>query len=1159
MEFRVLGPLEVLNERGVVALGGIKPRAVLAVLLLHPNEAVSAERLALALWGEDAAAGAVKTVQVHISRLRKALGDPERVATTPVGYCLRVGPGELDAERFELLVQDGRLALAAGEVERAAAVLRSALSLWRGPALEDVAYEPFAQTEIARLEEQRLAALEARVDADLASGHHAELLGELQQLLTAHPTRERLVGQLMLALYRCGRQAEALETYRGARQQLIDEVGVEPGPELHRLQEAILRHDASLEPLAAPSAPSHGVSEPAGGRAPPSAAGTDPAANGAPVAAPPPVFPMPAVTPRTIEGAFVGREACLEQMRSRWKESRDGHTSLVLLVGEPGMGKTRLATRFGDEVHGEGAAVLYGRADAERLHTYQPFAEALNHLVAHAGADFVSEVQHELEILNRLFPNLWPQVSTPTAPVDKDTLRYQVFEAVVSVLTRASVRWPLLLVLDDLHWADKLTLLLLRHVLRHAEGTRLLVVGTFRDVEVARDHPLIDLLGDLRRERRYDRLKIDGFDQEATHALVADRFGAEVTPAFVRRLREQTDGNVFFIEETVRALSDSRTARGVVVDADALEGLGVPEGVAEVIIRRAQQLSSLASTLLTAGSVVGPSFRLGIVEQLVDAGPDEVVAAVEESVTAGLVVEVPDRVDVFSFSHALVREVLYAQLTATRRVRLHHRVAKVLEQLAEREPVNLAELAHHFALARHLAGSAPARRYAIAAGRYAGEVFAYEEAAQHFRRALDLFEDHEDERQRCDVLLALGRVEWQAGDEAARKTFLAAAESADLRGDTDQLARAALGLSEYFFEVTYTGARYRDLLEKATAALSPSDSELRALLLSRLATNLAFPNEDERAHALAADAVAMARRLGDEKLLAAVLLARHVTLLDVRHVEQRLELSEEFATLSGGGGHQQRAAARHYWRMYTLLEVGDLDAARREHAELEASAGRLGKPLLRSIAAGARGLWAQLAGDIELAERCADEFLHEAHLAHTRDAVSVWASQLLALRRRQGRLAELMPFVERLADSGGHQLGWLSALGVLRFEAGDIEEARRICDEELRDGPGGLPRGMFWLTRVAMLSELCVMLGDVAGARGLYAELVPHAACNVVVGYSSVWGPVDGYLALLAQTFGDEALAARHANAALERTRAMNAPLLTQDLERRHSALIALD
>ena len=214
MEFGILGPLEVRSDAGAMVLGGSRPRAVLAVLLLHPNESVSAERLAVALFGEDAAAGAVKTVRVHVSRLRSALGDPDVLVTTTDGYRLRVRPDELDAERFERLVAEGQDALRAGQAGRASAVLRKALGLWRGPALRELADLPLAAAEVARLEEQRLEALEARVEADLAFGRHAELIGELRQLTATQPLRERLHGQLMLALYRAGRQADALEAYR---------------------------------------------------------------------------------------------------------------------------------------------------------------------------------------------------------------------------------------------------------------------------------------------------------------------------------------------------------------------------------------------------------------------------------------------------------------------------------------------------------------------------------------------------------------------------------------------------------------------------------------------------------------------------------------------------------------------------------------------------------------------------------------------------------------------------------------------------------------------------------------------------------------------------------------------------------------------------------
>jgi predicted ATPase/DNA-binding SARP family transcriptional activator len=306
MEFRILGPLEARVGGEIVALGGARPRALLAVLLLHANEAVSAERLAVALWGEDASAGAVKTVQVHVSRVRQAFGDPELLVTTPAGYRLRVRPGEFDLHRFEALVADGRRALAAGEAERAAALLREALGLWRGPALGDLASAPFAPTEIARLEEQRLAAVEARMEADLAAGRHSELIAELRQLTSEHAWRERLHSQLMLALYREGRQAEALEAYRQARDVLVGELGIEPGGDLRQLQQAILAHDPVLD------VPSATVTRAIDER---------------------PTLPVPPT-------ALFGRETDLEAVLEMLGELR---TRLVTLVGPGGVGKTRLA------------------------------------------------------------------------------------------------------------------------------------------------------------------------------------------------------------------------------------------------------------------------------------------------------------------------------------------------------------------------------------------------------------------------------------------------------------------------------------------------------------------------------------------------------------------------------------------------------------------------------------------------------------------------------------------------------------------------------------------------------------------------------------------------------------------------------------------------
>jgi tetratricopeptide (TPR) repeat protein len=316
---------------------------------------------------------------------------------------------------------------------------------------------------------------------------------------------------------------------------------------------------------------------------------------------------------------------------------------------------------------------------------------------------------------------------------------------------------------------------------------------------------------------------------------------------------------------------------------------------------------------------------------------------------------------------------------------------------------------------------------------------------------------------------------------------------------------------------------------------------------------MGYPYEQEHAISMSGEALAMARRLGDDNVLTGALLARHVTLTDVHHLPERLALMEELASV--GGEHRELAAEEHHWRLYDLFELGDLEAAERELTKLEALAAELRQPVLQSLAAHWRGNWAELTGDVELAARCAEEGLRHGRRAHMHNAVSDWAAKLFSARRREDRVNEIMPLVERLATGAGRGTSWPSGLALLQLEAGDEAAARATYERELAEGPEAVPHGMYRLTTLALLSELCTKLGDVDRAEALYAALLPYAHRNVIVAYTFFLGPVDSYLAYLADARGDRRLASRHLSSALARTRAMGAPLLTAELEERNREL----
>jgi len=550
MKFGILGPIEIHDSGGnALPLQGIKPRVTLAVLLLNANEPVSADRLALALWGRDTPS-ARKAVQVYISRLRKTLDNPQIIATTPAGYRLRLLPEELDATVFEHLVEKAEHALDAGGPERAGNLLRDALALWRGPALAELGYEDWAQAEIRRLEELRFAALEARVDADLRAGKHAALIGELELLVASHPTRERLAAQLMIALYRCDRQADALNVYQRTRTTLNTELGLEPGNALKALHVQILTQAPSLDPAPTPT-----VNRGIGG-----------------------AVPLPAVLRSLRTTPYVGRISERALIRQLMDGARAGSRGIVFIGGEPGMGKTRLAALTALEAQTAGFSVSWG-ASAEDLDApYATWIGALSHLVDHAPKELLTaHVRRHGGAVSRLVPALAVRVAcAPLAQEsDPEIERYLLFAAIAGLVEELCASGPLALVLDDFQWADKQSLALLHHVAGTSAHLPLLILVTYRDSDLDSSHPLSSLLADLHRLEGIQRISLGGLRIDEVAGLMAGDAGQDNDAGALQlatQITDETAGNPFFVgRSSATCGSPMRCARMTAVAGGSAE------------------------------------------------------------------------------------------------------------------------------------------------------------------------------------------------------------------------------------------------------------------------------------------------------------------------------------------------------------------------------------------------------------------------------------------------------------------------------------------------------------------------------------------------------------------------------------------------------------
>jgi DNA-binding SARP family transcriptional activator/DNA-binding GntR family transcriptional regulator len=681
-EFRILGPLEVVDRGAGVPIRGQKKRALLARLLLDANRVVPVDGLVDALWGDEVPATAVKMVHIYVSQLRKVLPSG-MLHTRPPGYVIEVAPEAVDRLRFDRLRAEARAAAAEGDPATAAARLRSALSLWRGHALAEFS-EPFAVVEAAHLEELRLAAIEDRIDADLALGQHGDVIGELQVLVAGEALRERLRRQLMLALYRAGRHAEALAAYDQYRRELGEQLGIEPSAPLAELQYRILNQDPDLD--------------------------VDPPAARA--------VPRPASAPPAPANGFVGRAAELEGLQSAFEAAAAGRGTTALITGPAGIGKTRLASELAERAGAAGATVLTGRCIdlVGAALPYLPFVEALRPLRGSPALDGLGE-------LSRLLPG--PRDSAGTAGADRDAGESQLrlFEQVLAALDRLSAEGPVVLVLEDLHWADGSTLDLCAFLAHAVRERPVLIVASFRWDAMRPDAPVHRLATGLQRAGLALTVELGPLTRDELAALVA-RGGESLSDELVANVCARGEGNPFYAQELLAA---------------ALRGDdSLPRLLRDVLAADLARLETSSMSVVRVAAAAGRAVPLRLLTAAIRLPEQEIVAALRHAVDHAVLV--PDPVaGTYRFRHALIAEAAYATLLPGEREGVHERLARALsnEPALSASGATAGELAEHW-----IAAGRPmqALTASLQAARDAQAVSGLGEALRHLERVLDLWD-----------------------------------------------------------------------------------------------------------------------------------------------------------------------------------------------------------------------------------------------------------------------------------------------------------------------------------------------------------------------------------------------------------------------------------
>ena len=834
----------------------------------------------------------------------------------------------------------------------------------------------------------------------------------------------------------------------------------------------------------------------------------------------------------------------MEALLTGLENAASGRGRLFVLAGEPGIGKSWLADELASAARTRGFRVLWGRCwEAGGAPAYWPWVQVLRSLLRDGPPDTLraqlgTGASHIAQIIPEVH-DLFPGLPAPPS-VNPDAARFSLFDAVTSFLRNVATAQPSVAILEDLHAADTPSLLLLQFLASELSEGRLLVVGTYRNTELGADAPLTATLSELTRQPWTRMLPLGGLSRTEMARFIELTVGRAPSDRLLAAVHRETEGNPLFVREVVELLAHE--GRLDPSEDAPFQGLGIPQGIKQVIGRRLGQLPDVCKYVLTVASVLGREFDAEVVGGVAGLPRDRLGEALDEAVAARVVTEASTPGQL-RFSHALVRDVLYDDLSPSRRVSLHRRTGEVLEALyaGDLDP-HLAELAYHFTEATPTGDAGKALRFGRTAGDRAIQLLAYEEAVRLYRMALRAWDatKSRNDVERCELRLALGDAQARAGEfPAAKDTFLYAADLARTSRAPEQLARAALGYGGRFVWEAARGDRHLvPLLKDALAGLGKEDSLLRVKVMARLAGG---PMRDEMAReprdAMSRQAVEMARRLGDPATLAYALDGRYAAVWWPENLEDRLTIATELIQAAEEAGDKERALQGHHYRCLARLELGDMPGVYADADAKARLAEGLRQPAQEAYVVGMQATLALFEGRFADAEALIPRALALGQRAHGWMEPVYGTLRWYALRREQARLLEVEERLQQAARDFPTYLVLRAVLAQLHTELGREDAAREIFETLAADDFARVPRDDEWIFCLSVLADVAESLGDVPRAGVLYRLLFAYAGRNALSNPDNCIGAVTRSLGILAAMTHRWPEAIRHFEDAL----AMNA------------------